>query len=180
MAETLVSFTEPLLTTDGPSYLARACGKEMRDGRWQGWIEFDAIDGSETLRSQRETTQPNRTDLEYWATGLTPVYLEGSLERTLRHLTEEPVRIEAPAEPAVFDGPLPTRYAAGAQTEAVLNPYSVIRKGEEVLRSQLAALAAWHLVNIIDAYGLSELSVDELNLMPPSALVEIIVDAVRE
>ena len=37
----------------------------------------------ETLRSFRETTQPNLTDLRYWATGLTPVYLEGALERIL-------------------------------------------------------------------------------------------------
>jgi hypothetical protein len=31
----------------------------------------------------RLATQPNLTDLEYWATGSTAVYLEGALERTL-------------------------------------------------------------------------------------------------
>jgi hypothetical protein len=42
-----------------------------------GWFEFLAHDGSAVLRSERETTQPTVADLEYWATGITPVYLEG-------------------------------------------------------------------------------------------------------
>ena len=41
------------------------------------------------VQSPRETTQPNLTDLNYWATGLTPVYLEGALARALAS-TEEP------------------------------------------------------------------------------------------
>ena len=51
-------------------------------------------DGSSSSRSataspsdpSRETTQPNRRDTEYWATGLTYVYLEGALHRALNPL----------------------------------------------------------------------------------------------
>ena len=43
------------------------------------------MDGA-AVRSGRETTQPNRQDTAYWATGLTPVYLEGALGRALNPL----------------------------------------------------------------------------------------------
>ena len=71
---------------DGTAFHARACGEEMSDGLWQGWLEFEPLEGSsgQPLRSPRETTQPNRTDAVYWATGLTAVYLEGALERALK------------------------------------------------------------------------------------------------
>ncbi|HET7219476.1 MAG TPA: hypothetical protein VFJ02_15575 [Vicinamibacterales bacterium] len=178
MAEVLVTFAEPVIGSGGEQYVARACGSEMDDGRWQGWIEFVALDGSGTLRSRRETTQPNHTDVTYWATGLTPVYLEGALERTLR---PAPVTIEPrpPATPT-FDEPAPPDGGDAPAGEAVLNPFSVYRKGEGLLRRQLSALAAWHLVNIITAYELSERSPEDLNLAPPSELIEIIVDGVRE
>ena len=87
MAEVLVTFSDTI-TGDSVPYRARACGREMDDGRWEGWIEFEALDGSTVLRSGRETTQPNRIDTEYWATGLTPVYLEGALDRALQTTAE--------------------------------------------------------------------------------------------
>jgi hypothetical protein len=62
----------------------------------------------------------------------------------------------------------------------VLNPFSVYRKGESLLRSQLSALSGWHLVNIIEAYGLSEQATAELESTPSGVLVELIVAAVRE
>ena len=83
VAEVFVQFTEPVVAKDGRTYVARACGGETEKGMWQGWIEFLPISGGEAVRSSRETTQPNRQDTEYWATGLTPVYLEGSLNRSL-------------------------------------------------------------------------------------------------
>ena len=124
------------------------------------------------LRSARETTQPNRTDTEYWATGLTPVFLEGSLERTLDPLVMTP---PPPIERPAFDGPLPQDPSPAGHSEAVLNPFSVYRKGEELLRSQLGALAGWHLVNIIEAYDLSEQTPDELNRLTPAELTELII-----
>ena len=53
-------------STDGTVYHVRACGSEMDVSRWQGWLEFKPITGGQPLRSPRETTQPNRTDLAYW------------------------------------------------------------------------------------------------------------------
>ncbi len=86
MAEVFMEFQAPIIGSDGMVYRARACGREAPGGTagWEGWIEFFPVDGGPPLRSRRETTQPNRADTEYWATGLTPVYLEGALERTLK------------------------------------------------------------------------------------------------
>ena len=104
MAEVFVEFTEPVVAKDGDPYMARACGREMDNGMWQGWVEFLPVEGGEAIRSSRETTQPNRQDTEYWATGLTPVYLEGALDRALNPLSVAPTT-RAP-EP-VFDAPAP-------------------------------------------------------------------------
>jgi len=57
---------------------------------WEGWVEFDPVDGGPTIRTPRETTQPNRADAEYWATGLEPVYLEGALDRALAEPLQPP------------------------------------------------------------------------------------------
>ena len=176
MAEVLVEFTEAITSEDGKNYTARACGSEMPDGKWQGWIEFIPLGSGETVRSTRETTQPNRRDTEYWATGLTYVYLEGSLRRALRPLVR-PTASE-PAPPA-FDGPAPTPIAPSG-TESVLDPFSVYRKGEALLRRQLSALAGWHLVNIIRHYGLSDEAPAVLNAQEPARLVEMIVEAVSQ
>lgn len=175
MAEVLVTFSDTLIGDDVP-YRARACGRQMDDGRWEGWIEFEALDGSTVLRSGRETTQPNRIDTEYWATGLTPVYLEGALDRAL-HPLEIPASYvdEVPA----FDGPAPHGGDSLPRSESVLNPFSVYRKGEALLRSQLAALAGWHLVNIIKAFDLSEQTTAKLNLLSTQELIELIVSTVR-
>jgi hypothetical protein len=62
----------------------------------------------------------------------------------------------------------------------VLNPFSVYRNGESHLRSQLSAMSAWHLVNIIEDYGLSEQRRRDLEATPAPVLVELIVAGVRE
>lgn len=107
MAEVLFEFQTSVCAGDGSLYRARACGGEAGDGtgRWQGWIEFVPADGGPTIRTQRETTQPNRTDTAYWATGLTPSYLEGALQRALNP-TLIPVRRSTQATPA-FEAPAP-------------------------------------------------------------------------
>lgn len=177
MAEVFVEFTEPVLAKDGRTFVARACGSELDTHLWQGWVEFLSTESGVAIRSNRETTQPNRQDTEYWATGLTPVYLEGALERALNPLPRaaQPIvsRPVLPGPPLEMDAPLPAH-------ESVLNPFSVYRKGESLLRSQLSALSGWHLVNIIDAYGLSAQRISDLESTPPSVLVELIVSTVRE
>jgi len=79
-------------TTDGTTYHARVCGAVLDDSLWEGWVEFEPVDGGETLHSGRETTQPNRGDTVYWATGLTEVYLEGALTRAADNPRVEPTR----------------------------------------------------------------------------------------
>jgi hypothetical protein len=180
MAETLQEFSGTVLTRDGIAYVARACASELPDGLWQGWIEFVPIGAGEPIRSPRETTQPNRTDAEYWASGLTPVYLEGALERALNPLRI--ARPEPPERPA-FSGPAPVSAMAeqgDLTTEAVLDPFSVYEKGEPLLRKQLAALSPWHLVNIITHFGLSDEPRVVLNQLPAAALIDLIISAVRE
>lgn len=179
LAEVFVEFNEPVSAKNGAKYIARACGGESDRGQWQGWLEFVPVAGGEgeIVRSGRETTQPNRTDTEYWATGLTPVFLEGALERALNPVA----RVERPAVlPPIHDGPAPDFSPSLARpTAGILNPFSVYRKGERRLRSQLLALSGWHLVNIIRAHNLSTEDPATLTHMPPAALVETIVTAVR-
>jgi hypothetical protein len=180
MAEVLARFAEPLVTTDGVQYRVQACAAPNSDGLWEGWIEFFPADGSKPLRSKRETTQPNRTDAEYWATGLSEVYLEGALNRTLRPLIRKTV---APAR-AAFEKPAssfsPPPDTAVIGRDAILDPFEVYEHGETMLRQKLGALAAWHLVNIVIAYRLSDEPIAVLNRMSAPALVEMIAAHVRE
>ena len=82
MAELLQEYATILTGPDGTDYTVRSYGEERLDGTWIGWLEFDPT-GSEkvVLRTDQETSQPNRTAVEYWATGLEPVYFEGAFER---------------------------------------------------------------------------------------------------
>ena len=176
MAEVLVEYSDPVTSKEGRTFIARACGAELDDSRWQGWIEFVPVGGGPPVRSGRETTQPNRTDTVYWATGLTPVYLEGSLDRALNPLPRHTP--SAPQTPS-FQGPAPAMGDPMPARESVLNPFSVYRKGESQLRNQLSALSAWHLVNIIEAYGLSEQRRTNLEATPEPVLVDLIVAAVQ-
>jgi len=178
MADVLLEFEKPVLDADGGRYAARACGRETEDGRWEGWIEFVPEGDSLVLRSERETTQPNRTDAEYWATGLTPVYLEGALHRTLE--AREPV-FQAPPERPAYDGPAPPRgHERKARATAILDPFSVRAQGEEVLRRELGALRAWHLRNIVRAHRLADEHRVDLESLGEPELVDLIVTATRD
>jgi hypothetical protein len=168
MAEVLAQFAEPLSTSDGWKYLAQACGAPNASGLWEGWIEFIPSNGGRALRSARETTQPNKTDAEYWASGLTTIYLEGALARALN----PPARKTVVQPLAAFERP-------AARVDAILDPFSVFEKGETILRQELGALATWHLVNIAAAYHLSEEPMSVLNKLPAAPLVEMIVAGVR-
>jgi hypothetical protein len=84
MAEVLIYFDATTVARDGSRWTPRACGGRADDGLWEGWIDFVSTDGSSrSLRSPRETEQPDRANLMYWATGLTQVYLAGALERAI-------------------------------------------------------------------------------------------------
>ena len=70
----------------GVQYRVHAEGAEQADSHWHGWLTFEPVQGTEWRRTERETTQSKVSDLEYWAAGLEPIYLEGALSRA--HRTE--------------------------------------------------------------------------------------------
>jgi hypothetical protein len=185
MAEVLATYPDTIVTNEGLRYRAQACGAPGSDGMWNGWIEFVPLSRGKTIESPRETTQPNRTDAVYWANGLSAVYLEGALTRAVDALTAK-APPPSSREPA-FDGPAPdsnVQQAAEARRRpsitAVLNPFSVYEKNEDLLRRELGALSTWHLVNIIVAYELSSEPVSVLNGASSSALIALIVAGVKE
>jgi hypothetical protein len=82
MAELLQEYATTVTGFDGTTYIVRSYGEERSDGTWIGWLEFHPTDERKPiLRTSQETSQPNRTTVEYWATGLEPVYFEGAFER---------------------------------------------------------------------------------------------------
>jgi hypothetical protein len=82
MAVLLQEYTTELIAADGTAYTVRSYGEERDDGTWTGWLQFEPLDATQpTLITGQETSQPNRTAVEYWATGLEPVYFQGAFER---------------------------------------------------------------------------------------------------
>lgn len=68
--------------TLGNLYEVFVYGEPRLDGTWEGWLEFVPLDSAlSSRRTERETTQPDLPALEYWATGLEPLYLAGAFER---------------------------------------------------------------------------------------------------
>ena len=182
MAEVLLEYESTIRDGNGREYVVRACGRECNDGHWEGWLEFVPLDGGIVARTARETTQPNRTDTAYWATGLTMVYLQGALRRALTPV--QVVERSLDVRP-VYDAPAPERplvSVSGARAfraHPVLNPFVVYEQGESVLRSELGALDAGRLRDIIRGYSLRG---DTAELMGTSEaeLADIIVASVRE
>jgi hypothetical protein len=70
------------VTDSNTVYVVWICGEERLDGTWEGWLEFHPTNtAQQILRTDQETSQPNRAAIEYWADGLAPIYLEGALAR---------------------------------------------------------------------------------------------------
>lgn len=154
MSEVLVRFTELIRGSDGQEYQPQACGVVGPDGLWEGWIEFLTPTGA--VRTERETSQPNRADLMYWAQGLTRTYLEGALTRALGgRVAVLPAEVRVAP---VFEGPAPppTRQSTASLPHAILDPFAVYVQGEHVLRRQLLALSSDQLSNVIVAYALGD------------------------
>ncbi len=173
MSEVLVRFTGRIPDNDGKAYLPQACTGPA-EGLWEGWIEFVAEDGS-AVRTPRETIQPNRDDVDYWAKGLTATYLEGALTRAL---DKPPAVLRAEERiPSNFPGPATGRpLTTGSAARPVLDPITTYSQGEELLRSQLLALSRDNLINIVKAY---QLDVPAYESMPEAVLVGEMVAAVR-
>jgi hypothetical protein len=182
MAEVILQFQTQLRGRDDRVYGVQACGRERPDHTWEGWLEFAPLDGSDPVISERETTQPNREDLEYWASGLTDPYLDGALIRALT--VTKPVRPAPPPESPASDAPAPHVRPAPATSAsapaAVLDPFHVYAEGDEVLRGQLHALSASQLRNIVRAYHMSDQGAHELERMREPELIRIIMHAAEE
>ena len=83
-------FPHLLHDDEGRRYVAVIHGRAADSGMWEGWIEFVGLDGVEDrLETAIETTQPDRHALEYWASGLEPLYLEGAFSRAMRAKIEK-------------------------------------------------------------------------------------------
>lgn len=203
MAEVLIVFDDRLAGPDGSTVGARVCGRPTADGRWEGWLEFfpagdvpaagDAAQGAGALRTARETLQPTRRDLVYWATGLTHTFLDGALSRALRTGPAErlgrgpgpgkpsraqPGRPHARREREVPPGRI-AAHDAPPPAHAVLDPFEVWTQGEDLLRRELEALSPMHLRSIVRAFGLSGRPDAELSGLGAAELRREIVGGVR-
>jgi hypothetical protein len=175
MAEVLVRFTEAVRGSDGREVAAQACGGIADDGLWEGWIEF-ATFGGPVLRTPRETEQPNRGALVYWAEGLSAAYLEGALKRAGDAHIAQPV-LGAANEPSVFSRPARVESAAPhVRPHSVLDPFATYMQGEGILRQQLPALSRDHLLTLIDAH---QLDVDTARSASKDDLIDGIVRSVK-
>jgi hypothetical protein len=119
-------------------------------------------DGTPIVRTNRETSQPNLVDLEYWATGVSAVYLQGALERAL-------VPAFRRAKPAAGGPPL---------SAPVLDPYSALAKGEPHLWAQLRRRSPRYLHQMIRMYNLASEG-DGVDAMTTAELTAFIILAVR-
>ena len=137
MTEVIQEYDHRLAGPDGGIWSAQACGRPHA-GHWEGWLVFLPLSTDAShVRSARETTQPDRGALAYWAGGLTSTYLEGALARALH-------------------GPNPRVREALHAPGAILDPYAVyIEGGEVLLGAQLNALDIVHLRGIVDAYEMA-------------------------
>jgi hypothetical protein len=178
MPEVLVSFDHPVGDELG-QYHARAVGRQADDRMWEGWIEFTSVDGAdEVLVTGIESRQPEREHLVYWATGLTPVFLEGALHRARRPVTVRvrPVEVPSSAGPKPRDPVVPRVMPAGP--EPVLDPFDIGSRNLDVLRQELSALNRPRLLNIIAAYDLNPRA-EDLSWMSDRQLIQFIVTAVE-
>ena len=83
MRELIHTYAASVISPAGVRYTVHAYGNRAESGLWNGWLVFDPVGSGTALRTERETTQPDRAALEYWAAGLEPIYLDGALGRTV-------------------------------------------------------------------------------------------------
>jgi hypothetical protein len=107
VAEEFLEFENTIEDEEGRSHVALVVGEQREDGRWIGRIRFTLTDGSDSVETDRETTQPNRDALAYWATGLTYFYLEGALARARRRPERKPSGRLASPQPGGVPSPQP-------------------------------------------------------------------------
>jgi hypothetical protein len=178
MAEVLTTFDDALRDGEG-EYRARAVGRLADDGMWEGWLEFTPADGTgEPLIGGVESRQPEREHLAYWATGLTPVFLEGALARAKRPVTVRVRSYELPASDAPATRAVTISRVTPPGPEPVLDPFDIGSRNVDQLRQELGALNRPRLMNIITAYNLNP-GGEDLAWMTDHQLAHFIVVAVE-
>ena len=180
MADVLLSFDAPVTDQSG-AYHARVVGRRADDGMWEGWLEFEPLGRTaETLVGPVESRQPEREHLTYWATGLTPVYLEGALSRARHPIVVRARVVEQP----ISDAPAPRTVVVPGSSrishrEAVLDPFEVAgQSGIDVLEQELHAFNRPRLLNIIADHDLNPRG-EDIAWMTDAQLVRFIVVAVE-
>ncbi len=187
MSEILVKYDEPIATPNGTKYFAQTVGSEMQGGQWEGWVEFFPMNevGS-AVESARETTQPNRANLELWAQGLTAVYLQGALDRAISVAAGPHESVATVGESGTFTKPARRRFttsapATGAEHHPILDPFEVYAQGEQVLRGELNALSRDHLETIASAFSVIDSPRSSgIKSVPTADLIEAIVVKARD
>ena len=84
MPELIHKFKNHVESENGIRYSVVVYGERRTDGNWEGWLEFRPENALVGIRTGRETTQPDRSALAYWASGLEPIYVEGAFDRAMR------------------------------------------------------------------------------------------------
>jgi hypothetical protein len=85
MPELIQEYKHQVQSLSGVRYTVLAYGEVSSDGNWEGWLEFrPTSDADSILHTGRETRQPDRKALAYWASGLEAIYLEGAFARAIR------------------------------------------------------------------------------------------------
>jgi len=179
MAEVLRTFDTPI--NDGVNgYLARAIGRKAPDGMWEGWLEFvPTAKSAEVIVGGVESRQPEREHLAYWASGLSPVFLEGAFERARRPVTVHVRNVELPYSSAPEPRAVTvSRVIPPPRPEPVLDPFEIGGRNPDLLRQELGALNRPRLLNIIAAFDLNPAG-EDLSGMTDHQLSHFIVFSVE-
>jgi hypothetical protein len=162
-----------MVSEDGKPFVVKVCGRERKGGLWEGWLEFVPDDGSPVLRSERETTQPNRVDLQYWASGLSVTYAQGALRRASE--PQQPV-LRPPEDRSAYSRPAPSPLST---RRSPLDPFAIHARDPLRLREQLGALSPSNLLRVIRAYRLADEHHQDLRARSQDELVELVFRAVE-
>jgi hypothetical protein len=157
----LVRHYEPIADSAGVIYQPRAYGDLQPDGSWDGWLVFFPILAGKVIATDCETTQHSLTSLARWASTVTPVYLEGALDRAQRidreptfsarlaelslldrRAAEDVASLEAAAERARIDAVAAADEAAAHETAAAASRAEARERSEaaRVLETELAEI----------------------------------------
>jgi hypothetical protein len=157
----------------------RAVGRHSDDGLWEGWLEFIPIGKTgAVVVSGVESRQPEKEHLEYWASGLTPVFLEGALDRAKRPVTVRVRTLEQPYSTAPEPRSVTVARVMPPGPEPVLDPFEIGGRSPDLLRQELGALNRPRLLNIIAAFDLNPAG-EDVSWMSDHQLAHFIVVAVE-